>query len=466
MGNLSSVHSIVHLMLENRSFDNILGFLYTDDKNLSPSGDRFDGLKGDETNPDVHGNAIKIVREKSRTRLPRPNAHERYEQVIVQIENANQGFVKNYATVKNSTPSEIMTCFDPSLIPNLAEICHRYAVCDAWFSSLPSETWPNRAFALCGTASGMENNIYNPFVWNATTIFERLDEKQLTWRVYYDESLTALTRLQFGELLSPKYGKNFAEFDAFLHDANAGALPSYAFIEPNFFHNPFSSRPQSDMHPPSDVASGDAFIARVFNAVITSPQWKANEVLLVITWDEHGGMYDHVPPPSGAVPPDAIPSKVGFKWDRFGVRVPTVVVSPFVKKGSVFRAPDGKTPYDHTSVLATIERRFGIAPLTKRDAAAPDLDAILTEPARTDSATLPAQPHAFLATMLSDLRALAGEEANPLQCGMVEAMKNILEAQKHQGIAPELAPSAIGHDVHTVRDAHEFFRKAKLATGL
>jgi len=220
------------------------------------------------------------------------------------------------------------------------------------------------------------------------------------------------------------------------------------------------------MHPPSDVASGDAFIARVFNAVITSPQWKANEVLLVITWDEHGGMYDHVPPPSGAVPPDAIPSKVGFKWDRFGVRVPTVVVSPFVKKGSVFRAPDGKTPYDHTSVLATIERRFGIAPLTKRDAAAPDLDAILTEPARTDSATLPAQPHAFLATMLSDLRALAGEEANPLQCGMVEAMKNILEAQKHQGIAPELAPSAIGHDVHTVRDAHEFFRKAKLATGL
>jgi len=465
MGNLSSVRSVVHLMLENRSFDNIIGFLYTDNGNRSPNGDRFDGLAGDEVNHDASGNAIEIVREKSRTRLPKPNAHERYEHILVQLENSNDGFVRDYATVKNSTPSEIMTCFDPSLIPNLAEICRRYAVCDAWFSSLPSETWPNRAFALCGTASGMENNIYNPFVWRAPTIFERLDEKQLSWRVYYDESFTALTRLQFGELLSPKYGKNFAEFEAFLHDANAGALPNYAFVEPNFFHNPFSTRSQSDMHPPSDVTAGDSFTAKVFNAVVTSPQWKANEVLLVITWDEHGGMYDHVSPPMGAVPPDTIPGQMGFKWDRFGIRVPAVVVSPFVKKGSVFRA-SGATPFDHTSVLATIERRFGIAPLTKRDAAAPDLDSILTEPARTDSATLPAPPHHFLANIMADVRALADEDANPLQCGMVEAMKNILATKVPQGVAPSLAASAIAHEVTSVRDAAEFFQKAKLATGL
>ena len=467
MGNLSSVHSIVHLMLENRSFDNILGFLYTDNGNRSPNGDSFNGLTGNEVNRDAKGNAIKIVREKSRTRLPKPNAHERYEHVLVQLENNNGGFVSDYATVKNSSPSEIMTCFDPSLIPNLAEICRRYAVCDAWFSSVPSETWPNRAFALCGTASGMENNVYNPFVWRAPTIFERMDEKQqLSWRVYYDESITALTRLQFCEMLSQKYGKNFAEFDAFLHDANAGALPNYAFVEPNFFHNPFTTRPQSDMHPPSDVASGDAFIAKVFNAVVTSPQWKANEVLLIITCDEHGGLFDHVSPPMGAAPPDALVGKeFGFKWDRFGVRVPAVVVSPFVKKGSVFRA-SGAVPFDHTSVLATIEHRFGIAPLTKRDAVAPDLDAILTEPARTDSATLPAPPHHFLANLLADVRVLANEEANPLQCGMVEAMKTIMAAQQHQGIAPELAPSALAHDVNSVRDALEFFQKAKLATGL
>jgi len=477
MGNLNKVQSIVTLMLENRSFDNLFGYLYKN--NTSPNGDKIDGLTGRETNPAKDGTIIKVHREKTRTDVPDPDPGEPYKNVNMQLFSArkppsppvatNKGFVLDYQGQKGK-PEEIMACYDPSLIPNFATICSRYAVCDAWHASVPSQTWTNRAFAHAATSWGMVDNFpYDPFLWRMPTIFQKMAAiAGMTWRIYYDENYTSFTRLQFAPLLKPGYSKNILGFEHFLHDANAGQLPRYAFVEPNFFHNPLTKKKQSDMHPPSDITPGDEFIARVFNAIVTGPQWAKGEVLLIITFDEHGGCYDHVPPPLTATRPDNRKGEFGFDFKRFGVRVPAVVVSPFVKKGSVFHAAEGAMPYDHTSIIATITRRFGMANLTKRDAKAPDLDAILTEAARTDTEPLSiAAPKAFALAGIAEEKDLAAQPLNDLQRSIVDAMRHVL-AQKIQtkGIAPKAAARAAAQPVRTVGDAQVFFREAKLATGL
>jgi phospholipase C len=494
-GTLDSVKSIVVLMLENRSFDNILGYLYFADGNKSPNGDPFDGLTGSETNPRPGGGApVKVRQETSMTTVPDPDPGEDYQHVNVQLfrtdpppvpPNAtNDGFVTDYVAV-GGAPRDIMSCYDPGLVPNLAEICRRYAVCDAWYASVPSQTWTNRAFTHAATSWGMVNNApYNPFRWKMPTIFQKMSAiSGMTWRVYYDENYIALTRLQFPALYKPGYNKNFLGFEHFLNDANAGQLPRYAFIEPNFFANPLTKKKQSDMHPPSDITPGDQFIVRVFNAVVTGPQWKNNEVLLVITFDEHGGCYDHVPPPTNATPPDKKPGQLGFDFKRFGVRVPAVVVSPFVKAGSVFHAAAGAVPYDHTSILATIEKRFGMTNLTKRDQAAPDLSSVLTEVARTDSAPLPLEPAEAVAMVnFEEQQDAASQPLNDLQRGMVEAMKQVVAAQSVpagaaaaavgvEGPAPEIAAAMeadplLARPVETIDDAQQFFADAKKRTGL
>ncbi len=505
-GNLSKVKSIVVLMLENRSFDNLLGYLYLGKGNKSPNGDPFNGLTGNETNPRKGGGApVKVRPETSRTTVPTPDPGEDYKHVNVQLFRAemppvppnatNDGFVIDYtSTGVDGAAADIMSCYDPSLIPNLAKICSRYAVCDAWYASVPTQTWANRAFAHAGTSWGMVNNApYNPFKWTMPTIFQKMAAiTGMTWRIYHDENYTAFTRLQFAPLLKPGYNKNILGFEHFLNDANAGQLPRYAFVEPNFFANPLTKKKQSDMHPPSDITPGDQFVARVFNAVVTGPQWKNNEVLLIITFDEHGGCYDHVAPPTNATPPDNKAGELGFDFKRFGVRVPAVVVSPFVKAGSVFHAA-GAVPYDHTSILATIERTFGLPNLTKRDQAAPDLGAILTEPARTDSAPLPLAPMEAVAMVkLAQQQTAASQPLNDLQRSMVEAMKQVIASQgapadaappaakgKAKGAAKAAKPTAkakvakaavadplVAQDVKTIEDAQQFFAEAKKRTGL
>jgi phospholipase C len=478
--NLSTVKSIIHLMLENRSFDNILGWLYYP-SNVSPNGDPFNGLTGNENNPDKipDGEPVKISRETVRSDVPNPDPGEDYGHVNMQLfgsktpptpPNANNnGFVVDYLGRKG-VAADIMACYGPSMIPNLAKIAAQYAVCDAWYAPVPTQTWANRAFAHAATSWGMVNNFpYDPLRWQMKTIFQSMAAiDEMKWRVYYDESVIALTRLQFSPLWKHRYKKNFLGIEDFLHDANAGQLPHYAFVEPNFFYNPLTKKKQSDMHPPSDITPADEFIARVFNAVVTSPQWAANEVLLVITFDEHGGCYDHVHPPTNAVPPDDghHEGEPDFDFKRFGVRVPAVVVSPFVVKGSVFHMAEGATPYDHTSILATIEKVFNIPALTNRDATAPDLGSILSGPARTDASPLELKPvEAAMAADADEHEALASEPLNDLQESMVQAAQKALIEQS--GAEPsDVAVAAAAEEVRTVDDAHDFFRWAKRKTGL
>ena len=492
--NLAKFDHMVVLMLENRSFDNLIGYLYADTNNRSPNGDSYDGLTGSESNPMPQSGSqpprlVPVARETKSTVVPDPDPGEEFQHINVQLFGANypppgggatnQGFVIDYDQVVQESPKpnadieQIMRCYDPSGIPCMAEIINRYAVCDRWFASVPSQTWPNRSFVHAASSNGHVNNApNNPLLWRIATIFNRMSSmRRRSWRVYFDEFFVSLTRLQMSQLWPPGYSKNFQPFAQFLHDANSGSLPDYAFLEPNFFSNPITGETANDQHPNHDVSVGDAFIGKVFNAIVTSPQWLANKVLFVITYDEHGGCYDHVSPPTTATPPKKVVGDYGFDFRRFGVRVPTVVVSPFVPRGSVFRKPEGGLEYDHTTILATVERRFGIKALSKRDAAAPDLGGILSlSQPRNDSAPITiVQPQNEI--LLSYARAdLATEPLNDLQQSMVVAMHYAASAQPQKfPPAGELEVSAAMvrelESVRTVGEAFAYIQTAKQKSG-
>ncbi len=351
--------------------------------------------------------------------LPHPDPGEGFKDTNQQLfqsyevpndyppEPTNLGFVNNYVnTIVNGTykifggkindPRTIMTAYTPEQLPVLSQLARSYAVCDHWYASVPSQTIPNRNFFHAATSCGQVNNKPQPDC-DAPTIFNLLQEAGLSWKVYAsspnkpdghnpDDSLTedmqhfSLTRLTMTQLHDASLNDHFQAIDQLFDDAAKGALPGYCFLEPQY-----SGTGQNDQHPPSDVRAGEQLIAKVFEAVRDSPKW--DETLLIITYDEHGGCFDHVAPPNGAKPPDKTKpaGQFGFTFNRFGVRVATVLISPYIKEGTVCR-PAGWTPFDHTSVIKTVRNRFKLAePLTQRDAAAPDVSCALTrsEP-RTD----------------------------------------------------------------------------------
>ncbi|MBV8631142.1 MAG: hypothetical protein JOZ83_09485, partial [Silvibacterium sp.] len=400
MAILAQIKHIIVVMLENRSFDNICGWLYKpgtpQPTQFLPAGSpqRFDGLNSSLFNP-VHetyfngqsAETYPIFDRANSTNMPNPDPKEDFDDVNYQLFGTeppnpnpkwpNLGFVINYAKVTGTNiPVQIMEPFSPDQVPVISALATNYAVCDAWFSSVPSNTWPNRCFFHSGTSNGntVNGTIPNPFLWDVRNIFNVLDDIDANWKVYHDTIFVpSLTWLMFPNLWP--HLTHFATFDAFIDDCASGNLPQYSFIEPSFLASP------KDQHPPHDVVAGEQFLYEIWQAVSQSPAWP--ETLLMITYDEHGGTYDHVHPPYGAAPPDAKsnPGEMNFAFDRFGVRVPCVLVSPWIQAGTVFRSPTS-TPYDHTSLLSTLRDWIGI-PAEKmltsaRIAAAPTLEHVLT----------------------------------------------------------------------------------------
>jgi phospholipase C len=199
------------------------------------------------------------------------------------------------------------------------------------------------------------------------TVFDRLETAGKTWGIYYHDFPQTLT---LGHLWFHPF--KFHHFDEFLSAANAGTLPAYTFIEPQYFADVVGITLPNDEHPPHNVAYGEQLIAAVYNAVRAGPNWK--KTLLIITYDEHGGCFDHVIPPAAVEPGGPTPD--GFAFDSFGVRVPAVIVSPFVEAGKIVR-PLGDTPFDHTSIFKTLQDLFGLQSLTPRSDAAPSLLPVL-----------------------------------------------------------------------------------------
>ena len=394
---LAQIQHVVQLMLENRSFDQMLGFLYADANppNRSPNGDSYAGLGGSEFNLDSSGNKVPVFRIKSDH--PRPylmpgcDPREGFEATNLQLFGTttvvpgtaptNGGFVVSFENaiaydqgrhepdaLPGTKPSDIMGMYDPSMLPVMTALARGFAVCDAWFSSVPTETFPNRAFACTGTSLGHLKDDFK--ILNTPSIFGRLSDAGLDWAAYGYNGYPYV-RTDYPDTKAADRSK-FGHFTDFLVRAKAGTLPPYTFLEPNWGPS------GNSQHPVTDVSLGEKLIYDVYNALRTGAGW--NSTLFLITYDEHGGNYDHVLPPSNAVPPDNFRGDVDhfdFDFTRFGVRVPALLISPLIKPGTVFRASSGTV--DHTSVIRTLRQRWPkIKALTKRDASAPGLGDVLT----------------------------------------------------------------------------------------
>lgn len=373
------IRHVVVLMLENRSFDCMLGMLY-------PNSDQFDGLIGTESNiwhkPDGTQQNIQVWKDPmlspTTLTIPDPDPGESFTDIQMQIHGAEVGepgtapmggFVDNYMhqppTSPPADPYSVMHYFTPDQVPVISRLARAFGVSDRWHASAPCQTWPNRFFVHTGTANGYVNNFPTHFPYNMETVFNRLAAAGKDWRVYFHDipQSVALSRLWFNVLA------HFHHFEEdFARDAAAGNLPAYSFIEPRYFTDTVNGRLPNDSHPPHNVAYGEALIADVYNALRAGPAWK--HTLLIVTYDEHSGCFDHVVPPPATPPDDRRPN--GYDFSQFGVRVPAVIISPYVRPRSVIR-PAGTTPFDHTSIIATLGKLFGFPPLTARDAAAPDL---------------------------------------------------------------------------------------------
>jgi phospholipase C len=278
-----------------------------------------------------------------------------------------------------------MGYFTPDTLPFAYSLASTFTVANRWFSSAPCPTYPNRRFLLAGTAYGgtttSMQSLGDPAPPNGT-IFDRLDAQRISWCNYFtDIPMTAVI-----PSILENYSSNLALLDQFFSDCNAGRLPAVSFVDPDIgllselgaaVDNIPLLKPFLDLlgvnlteiggseEPPQDMSYGEKWAYSVVNAVLRSPAWP--RTLLIYTYDEHGGYYDHVPPPP-AIPPDNIKPKLNpgdtpGGYDIYGPRVPAIVVSPYSRMNSVT-----DVVHDHTSVLATIEAKWNLPALTYRDA--------------------------------------------------------------------------------------------------
>jgi phospholipase C len=350
------ISTVVVLMMENRSYDHYLG-----------SRSMIEGLPGDGllpgmSNPDAEGVLHPVYRESVDCVADPPHGWTASRRQWA--EGRNDGFLQAYQRSHPGAPPHVMGWFGREELPALHGLADAYSSCDRWFSSVLGPTWPNRLYLLCGQSEGiMSNTLPEAGKFTCPTILDRLDDAGVEWAYYYGDApfLAALERVPAERMLL---------FPRFLSDAAAGKLPPVVFVDPSFTRN--------DDHPPHHPLLGQQLIASVHAALAASPHW--NELLLVVTYDEHGGFFDHVPPPKA---PD---ERAAAGFDQLGFRVPAIVAGPYARRGHV-----SSTLHDHTSVLAEIERVFDLEPLTVRDAAAADLsDCLDLDAAPAPPAAIPA----------------------------------------------------------------------------
>ncbi|MEQ1864383.1 MAG: alkaline phosphatase family protein [Micropepsaceae bacterium] len=430
---LDTFDHVVVLMMENRSFDNLLGHLY--DAGL-PAGKKFEGAQG-QWNPDHNGKGRIETSLTSDPHEPFPDPGEFFKDVITQLygttyvpnctssdptsgEPTMNGFVLDYYNVlrdltENKNPywrwpfdpgfhsKKIMKCFEPGAIPALATLAKDFAVFDHWFCALPSETWPNRAFWHAATSWGFADMPLHVFdcEWNlwrwikrshTGTLFSLLDDKfgadADNWCIYSDMPISATELIHLGSFHNPfkkaKVIQRHLQYDVptgpnFFTDCASGKLPKYSFLEPHMFNFMPPEYWHNDMHPsewmhawhwmflaqggPGSVLLGDHLIWQVYEALRSSPQ--RDRTLFIITFDEHGGCFDHVRPPT-ATAPTLSDRQYGFPFERLGVRVPMVMISSFIAENTIVN-----DPMHHCSFLKTMQKKWDLGSLGPRQDDAP-----------------------------------------------------------------------------------------------
>jgi phospholipase C len=413
-----AIEHVFVLMLENRSFDHMFGFSGL--RGVDPDGNPTELIGADptrDTNVNPATSATVPVGTPADFQLKNVDVdpgHEFEDTLVALCETdhydpalgypaiTNAGFIQNYLDDGASDPDRIMRCFTADQLPVLTTLAREFAICDQWFSSLPGPTWPNRFFLLAASSGGLDGSPSNLDVVTSTTIegyrfsngnvFDLLDQYCIEWKIFEGDEFPVSFALS-GMNLNALQGRfeDFENFASALQSASFG--PKFVFIEPKYGAHDFDVTGPGDftcgnsMHPLDDVTRGEKLVKDVYEAIRNSPHWERS--LLVITFDEHGGFYDHVAPPPAVPPGDTITESYvqhHFRFDQLGVRVPALVISPRTARGVI-----DHTVYDHTSMLATVERLFGMKNLTERDKASNDFRHLFAlETPRTDApATLP-----------------------------------------------------------------------------
>ncbi len=416
------IRHVFVLMLENRSFDHMLGFsdiTGTDAETGLPT--RIANLIGipPQTNRDPATNTDIPASQPADFALSAESggpAHE-FDDALEQLTGSNtgyptggtpsyppidnSGFVANFRGHDSPTPEKAMHVYAPRQLPILNALAREFAVCDNWFSSMPGPTWPNRLFVHAASSAGLDDSPSNWDIVTTTlidgyrfdngTIYDRLEDKCLDWLVFEGDETPQVFALS-GMNINAAQGR-FRDFEDFVDSVNDPRFPaSYSFIEPHYGNiMPWTSEDYTcgtSQHPLDDVMRGERLIKQVYEAIRNSPHWGTS--LLVVTYDEHGGFFDHVRPPGTVHPGDSITDNENnhknFDFTQLGARVPTVVVSPFVPRNVI----DHKL-HDHASVIRTVGELFGFGTLTARDAALDSFTHLLSlDVARTDAPlTLP-----------------------------------------------------------------------------
>lgn len=512
------IQNVVVVMLENRSYDNVLGWLYNANNaapyNKAPSGQAdLQGLTGDESNPNPFGGTQTVLNQPTQTiagggqvwpgtTIPMIDPGEKFSDMAQQFLNVvpgkdpysnntpnMQGFMNNYQSkVSEANIQDVMNYLTPAQLPVTAYLANQFAVCDEWFASVPTQTFTNRLFAFCAAPaivhlpfhvySIVDDDQYefDPLTYrplstmiDLPTICKQLDDKfgesTTNWKVYFhDYSIAVLTIPYIANAASAERNLNVSTFDnldwgtttpkqvsnlpwTFVEDLQNKSLPPYSFIEPRysrtFAPNPlppecnhpgpgdFGLIVKSDpSDPPIDATGGELLLMQVYNLLRQSDYWSST--LLIVTYDEHGGVFDHYPPPA-ATPPGTVnldsppplpeiplvasftdPPASGFDYTIYGGRVPAIIVSPLAGPGTTIRS-DG-TPFDHASIVRTVWDVFDLSTsdvtsLTKRDANAPAVTDFLNATADNNppvfSGTIVASPSALVFDGLLQMNLLA-----------------------------------------------------------
>lgn len=424
------IEHVIVLMMENRSFDHLCGYIQHD----SPAYPRLDRLQESCPVDPERPKGLRVPTSSNASYVLGTDPDHSHQAVMLQIFGREgtpgvgpatmSGFVASYrkkiqtGTLRpqqwwqrfgghvltwlkgvwrrvsgrpgpiRAEDAEIMACFPEAEIPVLAALVKDFAVMVNWHASVPGETWPNRQFAHAATSHGTAN-IEADF-YRDRTVFESLGAGDRSWEIYHDGVAQVWA---YPELWENDEFEHFHSMDKLYADIAAGSLPDYAFVEPNHGYGRGEGNSQ---HPANNTSTGDSFlagealIAQLYNALVAEPELFAS-TLLLITYDEHGGFYDHVPARSVVRPDEFVDAGSGFDFSLSGVRVPAVAVSPLIPAGTV-----DPTFYEHASIPATLRRQFipAAEPLNPRDAAAADLLdhlPLLAEP-RSDLQPIPVGP--------------------------------------------------------------------------
>ena len=420
MASVSPIQHVFVLMLENHSFDNMLAL---------------SGIPGiDAATPsdsNTYNSVTYSVAGNAPSSMPTDPGHE-FPDVVEQLagQNAhypnggpypainNSGFAANYATTTTEGPlpptgdvGDIMLCFNTATqLPVLNQLATEFVVCDRWFSSLPGPTWPNRFFLHGGSSNGLDHSpttaemleweLLDGFKYPHQSIYDAMSARHVGYRLYHDDNGPLEGRVSQVSSLHGIELWDVNDLSGFASDLSKPYPYAYTFIEPNYgdvINGSYANG--SSQHPMDGVTKGEALMKQVYEALRNSPLWESS--VLILTYDEHGGFYDHAAPGSSYPPDDGSSAKYnqyGFTFEQYGVRVPALVISPWVAAGV------DHTVYDHSSVLKTLESLFfPVLTLTSRDGNAQpiagvmspgqlrtDCPATLVAPAATEPTRAPA----------------------------------------------------------------------------